>query len=198
MATASTKIHIDAEEQGGAPSLIFLHYGGGASRTWCDVIGALPGAHRSPWTFAAGARRTLPAKVMRWRTLRTTCATSSPSAACRTSCWAGTRWAARSPNSSRRKIPKGWSGWCSLLLRLQRRSRCHQSKDRMAALHKSGRYFGGSERDYRADPGDCGANWIGSTAYRRLRPNCSPAFPMRSCACSAEPDICRHLNPRVT
>lgn len=101
MTTASTKIHIDVDEQGG-------------------------GAHRSPWTFAAGACRTLPVKVMRWRTLRTMCATSSPSTACHTLCWAGTRWAARSPNSSRRKSPKGWSGWCSLPLRLQRSWRCPQ------------------------------------------------------------------------
>ncbi|CAN7315411.1 alpha/beta fold hydrolase [Caballeronia sp. LjRoot31] len=48
MKTASTKVHIHVEEQGsGAPSLIFLHYWGGSSRTWRDVIGALPGAHRT-------------------------------------------------------------------------------------------------------------------------------------------------------
>ncbi|CAN7332985.1 alpha/beta hydrolase [Caballeronia sp. LjRoot34] len=48
METASTKVHIHVEEQGsGAPSLIFLHYWGGSSRTWRDVIGALPGAHHT-------------------------------------------------------------------------------------------------------------------------------------------------------
>lgn len=48
METASTKVHIHVEERGGgAPSLIFLHYWGGSSRTWRHVIDALPGAHRT-------------------------------------------------------------------------------------------------------------------------------------------------------
>ncbi len=48
MKASSRKVHIHVEEQGsGDPSLIFLHYWGGSSRTWSRVIGALPGAHRT-------------------------------------------------------------------------------------------------------------------------------------------------------
>lgn len=48
MTTASAKVHTHVEEQGSsAPSLIFLRYRGGSSRAWRDVIGALPGAHRT-------------------------------------------------------------------------------------------------------------------------------------------------------
>lgn len=45
---SSRKVHIHVEEQGnGTPSLIFLHYWGGSSRTWSQVIDALPGDYRT-------------------------------------------------------------------------------------------------------------------------------------------------------
>jgi len=43
MFVASSGIRINVKEQGsGSPTLIFLHYWGGSSRTWDDVIAALP------------------------------------------------------------------------------------------------------------------------------------------------------------
>ncbi len=48
MKTSSGKVHIHVEDEGsGAPSLLFLHYWGGSSRTWRHVIDALPGDYRT-------------------------------------------------------------------------------------------------------------------------------------------------------
>ncbi len=48
MKVSSRKVHIHVEERGnGSPSLIFLHYWGGSSRTWNYVIDALPGVYRT-------------------------------------------------------------------------------------------------------------------------------------------------------
>jgi pimeloyl-ACP methyl ester carboxylesterase len=41
-------IRINVEEQGdGSPTLVFMHYWGGSSRTWRDVIAALPARYRT-------------------------------------------------------------------------------------------------------------------------------------------------------
>ncbi|SDI74862.1 alpha/beta fold hydrolase [Paraburkholderia phenazinium] len=41
-------IHIHVNDQGsGTPAIVFLHYWGGSSRTWRDVIAALPNAYRT-------------------------------------------------------------------------------------------------------------------------------------------------------
>ncbi len=48
MKVSSRKVHIHVEERGsGSPSLIFLHYWGGSSRTWNHVIDALPGVYHT-------------------------------------------------------------------------------------------------------------------------------------------------------
>jgi pimeloyl-ACP methyl ester carboxylesterase len=48
MKIASNGIHIDVTDQGsGTPTVVFLHYWGGSSRTWNDVIAALPSAYRT-------------------------------------------------------------------------------------------------------------------------------------------------------
>ena len=48
MFVASNGIRINVKEQGsGSPTLIFLHYWGGSSRTWDDVIAALPNRYHT-------------------------------------------------------------------------------------------------------------------------------------------------------
>lgn len=48
MKTVSNNVRIHVEDQGkGTPSLVFLHYWGGSSRTWTQVIAALPGSYRT-------------------------------------------------------------------------------------------------------------------------------------------------------
>jgi pimeloyl-ACP methyl ester carboxylesterase len=47
MKIASNGIHINVTDQGsGTPAIVFLHYWGGSSRTWSDVIAALPPVYR--------------------------------------------------------------------------------------------------------------------------------------------------------
>ncbi|XBS70050.1 alpha/beta fold hydrolase [Acerihabitans sp. KWT182] len=41
-------LELNIQERGnGLPAIIFLHYWGGSSRTWADVIAALPGTYRT-------------------------------------------------------------------------------------------------------------------------------------------------------
>jgi uncharacterized protein (TIGR02246 family) len=48
MFIASNGIRINVKEQGkGSPTLVFLHYWGGSSRTWDDVIAALPAKYQT-------------------------------------------------------------------------------------------------------------------------------------------------------
>jgi 3-oxoadipate enol-lactonase len=48
MRIQSNGIQINVKETGsGSPALVFLHYYGGSSRTWDDVIAALPGTYRT-------------------------------------------------------------------------------------------------------------------------------------------------------
>ena len=48
MKIASNGIHIEVNDQGsGTPVIVFLHYWGGSSRTWNDVIAALPNSYRT-------------------------------------------------------------------------------------------------------------------------------------------------------
>jgi len=48
MKIASNDVQIHVADQGsGNPALVFLHYWGGSSRTWDDVIGALPAPYRT-------------------------------------------------------------------------------------------------------------------------------------------------------
>jgi pimeloyl-ACP methyl ester carboxylesterase len=48
MKIASNGIHLHVADQGnGTPAIVFLHYWGGSSRTWNNVIAALPKAYRT-------------------------------------------------------------------------------------------------------------------------------------------------------
>jgi pimeloyl-ACP methyl ester carboxylesterase len=48
MRIAANGIQINVRDQGrGEPSLVFLHYWGGSSRTWDEVIARLADQHRS-------------------------------------------------------------------------------------------------------------------------------------------------------
>jgi len=112
MKIASNGIHIEVNDQGsGTPAIVFLHYWGGSSRTWSDVIAALPSSYRTVALDHRGwGNSDAPAKGYALADFADD-AQGVIESIWASSCWWVIQWAARSRNCWRRDVPKDWRDW---------------------------------------------------------------------------------------